>query len=165
VEIARTQSRRRALATLDGALRSHACRESGLLATVIEQSGRRGIVMVRELLAHIDARSESVMESEARMVMIDAGLPKPELQYEITDRYGDTWRADFAWPQYKLIAEYDSIAWHSAPEAMLRDRRRLARLQECGWTVVPIVVTDLYRDRSAFIRRLESHMARAAEAV
>ena len=26
------------------------------------------------------------MESEARLVMIDGGLPKPELQYEIVDR-------------------------------------------------------------------------------
>ena len=64
-----------------------------------EQKGRRGIVRVRELLEYADGRAESPMESEARLVFIDGGLPTPELQYEIVDRCGDLWRTDFAWPE------------------------------------------------------------------
>jgi very-short-patch-repair endonuclease len=60
------------------------------------------------------------------------------------------------------VAEYDSIAWHSDPVAMLHDRMRTARLQECGWTVIPIVVHDIYRDRIAFLARMRRHLDRAA---
>jgi hypothetical protein len=162
VEVARTQWRPRALATLDGALRSETCDRAELTAAVEEQKGRRGIVKVRELLPLADSRAESIMESEARMVMIDGGLPLPELQYEIADLGGRLWRVDFAWPDRGVVAEYDSIAWHSDPAAMLRDRVRTARLQELGWTVVPIVVDDVYRDRIAFVARLRTHLDRAA---
>ena len=160
IEVARTQRRPRALATLDAALRSGWCDAADLASAVNEQRTRRGIVMVRELLCYADSRAESAMESEARLVMIDARLPMPELQYEITDRYGKTWRVDFAWPDHNLVAEYESVEWHAGPEEMLRDRRRLARLQECGWTVVPIVAADVHRDRVAFIDRLEFHMSK-----
>lgn len=162
VEVARTQWRPRALATLDAALRSQTCDPAGLAAAATEQKGRRGIVKVRELLPLADPRAESVMESEARMVMIDGGVPTPELQYEITDLTGRVWRVDFAWPEQRIVAEYDSIAWHSDPEAMLRDRMRTTRLQELGWLVVPIVVDDIYRDRFGFVARLRNLLDRAA---
>ena len=88
-----------------------------LLAAVGEQKGRRGIVNVRELVELADGRAESPMESEARLVFIDGGLPVPELQLEIVDLYGKLWRVDFAWPDCKLIAEYDSVEWHANPDA------------------------------------------------
>jgi very-short-patch-repair endonuclease len=162
VEVARTQWRPRALATLDAALRSETCDRPGLAAAIDEQKGRRGIIKVRELLPLADSRAESAMESMARMVMIDGGLPVPELQYEIVDLEGRLWRVDFAWPDQRVVAEYDSIAWHSDPAAMLSDRIRTAALQDCRWTVVPIVVHDIYRDAIAFVARMHSHLDRAA---
>ena len=81
VEIARTLRRPRALATLDAALHVGACRAEELHKALKEQKGRRGIVKVRELIEYADARAESPMESEARLVFIDGGLPTPELQY------------------------------------------------------------------------------------
>jgi very-short-patch-repair endonuclease len=162
VEVARTQWRPRALATLDAALRSATCDRAALEAAVTEQKGRRGIVKVRELLPLADSRAESAMESMARMVMIDGGLPMPELQYEIVDLAGRRWRVDFAWPEHRIVAEYDSVAWHSGPAAMLSDRIRTAALQDCGWMVVPIVAQDIYRDAIAFVARMRSHLDHAA---
>ncbi len=77
------------------------------------------------------------MESEARLVMIDYGVPPPELQYEIRGEC-EAWRVDFAWPDQRVAAEYESIAWHSGRLEMLRDKERLRELQELGWTVIPI---------------------------
>ncbi len=65
----------------------------------IQQAGRRGIVAVRELLPLADERAESPMESEARLAMIDGGLPIPELQFEVVDGNNDLRRLDFAWPR------------------------------------------------------------------
>src|SRR6202453_1994448 len=80
VEVARQLRRPRALATLDAALRSMRCDRGDLERAIAEQRGRRGIVAVRELLPFADPRAESPMESEVRLVIIDAGLPPPELQ-------------------------------------------------------------------------------------
>lgn len=158
IEVARTLWRPRALATLDAAVRVGACTPSELADAVAEQKGRRGIVKVRGLIGHIDGRSESAMESEARLVFIDADLPKPELQYEIVDRCGDRWRTDFAWPEARLAAEYDSVDWHMGPQALLHDRLKIARLQECGWLSVPMTVSDVRGDPSRLVARIARHL-------
>lgn len=160
VEVARTLRRARALATLDAALRSGTCAANDLWATIAEQKGRRGIVKVRDLMAYADGRAESPMESEARLVFIDGGLPAAELQYEIVDRCGDLWRVDFAWPGAMLIAEYGSMEWHASARALRHDRTKTARLQECGYSVVPIVVDDV-RDKPAdLVARIFYHLSR-----
>jgi very-short-patch-repair endonuclease len=120
------------------------------------------VVKARELLPLEDSRAESPMESMARMVMIDGGLPLPELQYEIVDVQGRVWRVDFAWPEQRVVAEYDSIAWHSGATEMLADRIRTAAIQDCRYTVVPIVAHDIFRDQWGFVARMRSHLERAA---
>ncbi|OBK85712.1 type IV toxin-antitoxin system AbiEi family antitoxin domain-containing protein [Mycolicibacter sinensis] len=158
IEVARTLWRPRALATLDTAVRIGACTPPELRQVLSEQKGRRQIIKVRELATYIDGRAESEMESEARLVFIDAGMPMPELQYEIVDRWGDRWRVDFAWPEARLAAEYDSIDWHMGPKALLHDRLKIARLQECGWLSVPMTVNDVRRDPLRLVARINAHL-------
>jgi hypothetical protein len=160
VEIARELRRPRALATLDAALRSRWCTRGALERAVLEQRGRRGIVAVRGLLPYADARAESAMESEARLVMIDHGLPLPVLQHEIRGRYGERWRVDFAWPDARVAAEYESIDWHAGRDEMLRDKTRWAKIQELGWTLIPIVVHDVRREPGRLAERIASHLNR-----
>lgn len=161
VEIARTVNRRRVLATLDAALRSGTCSAGHLQAAVDEQKGRRGIVAVRDLLPHADPLAESPMESEARLVFLDGGLPTPVLQHEIIDRVGQLWRVDFAWPEAMVAAEYDSMQWHANPETWKRDRIKASRLSECGWDLVRFVVDDVRRHPADLVlrvaRRLDAH--------
>jgi hypothetical protein len=161
VEVARSLRRPRALATLDAALRSETCSRGELSRAAKQQAGRRGIVAVRELLLHADPRAESPMESEARLAMIDGGLPTPDLQYEIIDGNGDLRRVDFAWPEHRLAVEYDGLDWHGDPEAMRRDRRRQAALQDVGWTVMAIVFDDVRHRAWEFVARIDQQLRRA----
>ncbi|MCI4677019.1 type IV toxin-antitoxin system AbiEi family antitoxin domain-containing protein [Candidatus Mycolicibacterium alkanivorans] len=158
VETARALRRPRAVATLDAALRCGACTKVELEAAAREQKGRRGIVNVRNLLPHADGRSESAMESEARLVFIDGGLPPTEIQYQIVDHYGDLWRADFAWPEAMVAAEYDSMEWHANPTAWKRDHIKTSRLQECGWELVRFVVDDVRRQPVELVHRVASRI-------
>jgi very-short-patch-repair endonuclease len=160
IEVARTLRRPRALATLDAALHVGACTAGELRATIGEQKGRRGIVKVRELIGCADGRAESPMESEARLVFLDARLPRPELQYPIVDRYGRVWHVDFAWPEAFVVAEYDSIEWHVGRERMLHDRLKTARLQECGFVTIPMTVDDVRRDPIGLTDRINYHLQR-----
>ncbi|CDO08410.1 type IV toxin-antitoxin system AbiEi family antitoxin domain-containing protein [Mycolicibacterium cosmeticum] len=158
VEVARALPRPRALATLDAAMRLTGCRHADLRRVVREQGGRRGIVAVRELVPLADPRAESAMESEARLVMIDHGVAPTHLQYEIRDRRGELWRLDFAWPHSGLVAEYDSDSWHSRPSEIRKDKRKLAAIQEMGWTVIPIISDDVRRHPQLLADRIATHL-------
>jgi hypothetical protein len=164
VEVARSLRRPRALATLDAALRSQTCDERDLLAVAEAQAGRRGIVTVRDLIPLARPGAESPMESEARLVMLDGGLPEPLLQYEIVDRDGRLWRVDFAWPDRKVAVEYDGFDWHSSPEALRRDRQKRAALEEIGWRVMSIVSDGVRRHPEAMVRRIDAQLIRTAAA-
>jgi very-short-patch-repair endonuclease len=104
------------------------------------------------------------MESEARLAMIDGGLPIPELQYEVRDGNGDLRRLDFAWPEQRLAVEYDGLDWHADPEAMGRDRRRQAALHDVGWTVFSIVFDDVRHRAWEFVSRIDQHLRHARAA-
>lgn len=160
VEVARQLRRPRALATLDAALGSMRCSRTQIETALVQQRGRRGIVAVRELLPFADGRAESAMESEARLVMIDHGLPLPELQYPIHGCDGELWRVDFAWPEARLAAEYESIDWHAGRNDMLRDKTRWGKIQELGWTIIPIVIHDVRREPNRLAKRIASHLER-----
>lgn len=114
---------------------------------------------MRDLLPHVDGRAESAMESEARLVMIDYGLPKPLLQHEIRGPGGVVWRVDFAWPDQCVVAEYESVDWHVGRLEMIRDRTRLAGIQELGWTVIPMVVDDIRRHPARLGQRIAHHLS------
>ena len=164
VEVARSLRRPRALATLDAALRSGTCSRPELWRAAVEQAGRRGIVAVRDLIPLADGLAESPMESEARLAMIDGGLPIPELQYEIIDGNGDLRRVDFAWPDQRVAVEYDGIDWHSGADAMRRDRKRTAALSDVGWVIIAIVFEDVRYRAWEFVARIDTQLRRARAA-
>jgi hypothetical protein len=164
IEVARSLRRPRAFATLDAALRSSSCDRVELVRAIAMQAGRRGVVQVRDLLPLADPRSESSMESEARLVMIDGGLPTPELQYEIIDGHGQLRRLDFAWPQYRVAAEYDGMDWHSGADAMLANRKRTSALMDINWTVIPIIHDDVRRHPDDLVARIDGQLRRVRAA-
>lgn len=164
IEVARSLRRPRSLATLDAALRSGTCDRLELARALTKQAGRRGVVVVRELLPLADPRAESPMESEARLVIIDGGLPAPVLQYELIDGRGQLRRLDFAWPDYRVAAEYDGMDWHSGADAMLADRNRTSALMDIRWTVVPIVFEDVRRRPDDLVSRIAMQLRHARAA-
>ncbi|MGV0646191.1 hypothetical protein ABQE44_22615 [Mycolicibacterium sp. XJ2546] len=161
VEVARGLRRPRALATLDAALRSGLCDARQLRAAAARQAGRRGIVAVRELIPLARPEAESPMESEARLVMIDGGMPPTALQYEIVDRDFRTWRVDFAWPEHRLAVEYDGFDWHSDLDSLRRDRQKRAALNEIRWSVLSVVSDDVRFRPAAMLRRIEAELERS----
>jgi hypothetical protein len=164
VEVARSLRRPRVLATLDAALRSGTCTRPELWRAATDQAGRRGIVAVRDLIALADGRAESSMESEARLAMIDGGLPIPELQYEVVDGNGERRRLDFAWPEERVAVEYDGIDWHSGADALRRDRKRTAALLDVGWMVIAIVFEDVRYRAWEFVARIDGQLRNARAA-
>lgn len=139
-----------------------------LLSTRREWSDHLTLAMV---LGQARVGSESVGETLARLAFLDAGLPEPELQLEVRDERG--WligRVDFAWPEHRLIVEFDGREkYHSMrrpgesiEEMVLREKTREDRLREAtGWTVIRITWADLQRP-DLLRARLARHLSPAA---
>ncbi|TSD95083.1 DUF559 domain-containing protein [Skermania sp. ID1734] len=162
VEFARTLTRPRALATLDAAVRVGVS-ESDLAAAARCQAGRRGIVVVRDLLPLVDGRAESPMESETRLLLLDGGVPTPELQFAVFDDFGVVrFYLDFAWPAFMLAAEYDGDEHHGNALAVRRDKARVAWLQDRGWLIIPITADDVRRRPQQLLARILAHLAARA---
>lgn len=160
-DLGRLLSRDRALAALDALLHLGDFTEADLLAQVERFRGARGVVQLRDLVLWADGRSESVRESQLRLLWIDAGLPKPELQIPVLTGRGAPFRLDLGDSEVKYAAEYDGEDWHSTPEQVSRDSWRRELIREQGWTI------DVFRDQdlqgwNATIRLQEGYR-RAAE--
>jgi hypothetical protein len=164
VEVARSLRRPRAFATLDAALRSGTCDRTELWRAALQQAGRRGIVAVRGLIPLADPRAESPMESELRLVVLDAGLPTPALQYEVVDGNGELRRLDLAWPERGVAVEYDGVPWHSGADELRRDRVRQVALQDVGWTVIPAMFDDVRYRSADLVARINHQMSRTRAA-
>lgn len=119
----------------------------------------RGTVRAAGLLDLASAGVDSPAESWIRLMVVEQGLPLPEVNWAIRDLDGKLrYRLDLAWPQLRIALEYDGYAAHAGREA--EDRARRADLEARGWIVVVIrkedlraftpVVTAL---RAAFARR------------
>ena len=100
------------------------------------------------------------MESEARLAMIDGGLPVPELQYEVVDGNGELRRVDFAGPTAGS-GGVRRLDWHSGLDAMRRTANAHAALSDVGWVVIAIVFEDVrYEDFVARMTRSSGALAR-----
>lgn len=151
-----------ALAALDGALRIGVDHQE-LLEQMKRFKGQRGVVQLRELAPLADGRAESPGESALRLRWHEAGLPKPEPQFEITDQWGRTiYRLDVPLPELAFGAEYDGEENHTEPKDRAHD---LARRQDLadrfGWEVKGFRKHDVYDVRSDLDEQLVAMYRRA----
>jgi very-short-patch-repair endonuclease len=107
-----------------------------------------GLTSLRQLLADVRAGSHSHLEIIGLRALRAAGLPPPQLQYEIALGYGSL-HVDAAWPEVKLAVEFDGASYHANPDDWQRDLRRDAALAALGWLVLRFSYVDM-TERPAF---------------
>lgn len=108
-------------------------------------AGQRGVRRLTDVVAHADARAESPMETRLRMIIVTAGLPRPEVQCAVQDERNRTvvW-LDLAYPDDHIGIEYDG-ATHTEPDAVLRDIGRHTALLDRQWRVYRYTKLDIFR--------------------
>ncbi|WP_303952680.1 endonuclease domain-containing protein [Rothia mucilaginosa] len=105
-----------------------------------------GSLVVRAM----DASSESAGESLTRCLLMEHELPSPVTQYPIVCE-GRRYRTDFAWPELRVILEFDGEQKYVDYPG--RDRA----LTRAGWTVIHLTWADIFqkeREVVAHLRRL-----------
>lgn len=116
-----------------------------------------------------DGRAESVGESRSLFLFWSQRLPMPELQFEVRDGGRVVALTDFAWPDHKLIVEFDGRVKYGKylrpdedpGDAVFREKRREDLVRRLtGWRVVRLVWADLaYPVRTAEMLRSLMTMA------
>jgi len=109
----------------------------GELASVLAACRRRsGIVQAEAVVEFADALAESPLESIARVVFRDCGLPAPRLQAWLGGTTEPVGRVDFYWPMYRTVAEVDGALKYADPLRARAQLRRDALLRADGYEVV-----------------------------
>jgi hypothetical protein len=133
IDLARTLDFRSGLVVADSALHQHLASKKELREVLAACRRWPGATKAAEVIEFADGLAESVLESLARVLFRDLGLPAPELQVEIRDADGQfIGRVDFLWRQFRTIAEVDGALKYddrSRAQAQLR-RDKLLRMAD-----------------------------------
>lgn len=111
------------------------------------RAGRRvGRPALRNALPRVRAGSSSVKETHTRLVLVEHGLPEPELAWEVRNADGVVWaRLDLAYPCHRVAIEYEGEQHLTDPAQWAKDIARYERLATAGWTVIRVTKGDLGR--------------------
>jgi hypothetical protein len=145
----------RLLVAVDAARRHEVVDWPDLWRTLVTHArrGRNGSARFRAMLdEHYGARAlpDSAWNRQVATLMVDAGLPAPQLEHPI-DACGITWRLDLAWPDHRLGIELQSAAWHLDRRSQRRDARKLRALQQAGWRIYPFTWSEWKEQPSALV--------------
>ncbi|HTY34832.1 hypothetical protein [Mycobacterium sp.] len=100
----------------------------------------RGLCQLRRALDLVDAGAQSPKETWLRLLLIDAGFPKPRTQIPVLGADGfPRYFLDMGWEDMMLAAEYDGEQHWTNPWQFARDVERQEYIAEAGWTVVRVV--------------------------
>jgi hypothetical protein len=135
IDLARTLSFTEGVAITDSALHAGKTSKAELEDVIACCCRWPGVQRARRVVAFSDPRSESVLESIARVVFDSHGLPAPDLQVWLGD---DTViaRVDFLWRGYRTIGEADGAIKYADPSRAVAQLERDARLRDAGYEVV-----------------------------
>lgn len=155
-------SREHAVALVDSALCTGLLQPSDVPVLEGLLVGARRAPEVRRWLLMVDGRAESPLETRARLVCVDGGVPPDDLQRVVTDELGRfVARCDLVWDLgggRLLIIEMDG-AHHRRPGQIRRDNARDSALAALGHSVHHLTWAQVHDGtllaivRSAFAHR------------
>lgn len=124
-------------------------------------AGRRGRILIRDVLPRLDPGAESPRESQLRLLLADLGLPPFEANVVITDADGRFLaRCDLVDREHMLILEYEGDQHRTDRRQWQRDVARTRALEAAGWRVIRVTARDLAYPEP-LVADIRRHLARA----
>jgi hypothetical protein len=136
VDLARTLSFRAGVVTADSALHRNLVTKTDLAAVLASCARWPGARQAAAVIDFADSRAESPLESIARVVFADCGLPPPDLQVWLGGTAEPIGRVDFYWRHHRTIAEVDGAIKYADPQRARAQLRRDSMLRDDGFEVV-----------------------------
>jgi very-short-patch-repair endonuclease len=157
VDCARFLPHANAVATIEGGIRSGLVTLAEVTAAISTLHRVAGAPAARRALERVDLRSQSVLETEARLLFLDNGVDV-EPQVELGN-----WHADLAVRRGRLAIELQGGS-HRSKDQQQEDEDRRAAFLASNWEIVGFTADDVRKRPGyvvALVRRLVDVRSRA----
>lgn len=161
IDVARTSSFRTGVVVADSALRTGQTTKEELRVVLAACRRWPGVTTAARVIDFADKLSESALESIARVVFRDCGLPPPQLQAWVGGERV-IGRADFFWKQFNTIAEVDGAVKYADPDRARQQLRRDADLRDAGFEVVHFTWKEITQAPEYVAASIRAAFARGA---
>lgn len=113
---------------------------------VAAHRGRRGYRKLIVAAGFVRARTDSPPETSIRLCIVRAGLPEPEVNLDVFNRFGVRIAiGDLGYRKYRVLIEYDGEYHFADNVQMFKDVDRIDGVMEEGWRVIRLNKTHLRR--------------------
>lgn len=159
LDLGRFLPRGAAVAHLDALARATGLTADHVLPLAEDFRGAHGVRRCREALNLMDAGAQSPKETWLRLLLIDAGYPRPQTQIPVLDDYGSEFAyLDMGWESAMIAVEYDGDHHRTDRATYAWDVVRLRKIQRRRWLHIRVIKEDRPRDildrvRAAWARR------------
>ncbi|OBG21032.1 DUF559 domain-containing protein [Mycobacterium sp. 852002-51057_SCH5723018] len=142
-DIGRRGAVRSAVVRLDALARATGFKVDDVLRIAKHHPHAPGLRRLEAALDLVDPGSQSPRESYLRLLLIDAGLPRPQTQIPVLGADGiPVAYLDLGWEEQMVAVEYDGDHHRSDRRQYVKDIRRQEMLERMGWIVVRVVAED-----------------------
>lgn len=151
-DLGRRGRRTPAVVQVDALANATKLEKSDVQPLIERHRGVRGLVQLREVLDLMDCGAESPQETRTRLVLIDAGLPRPQTQIVVYGNFSGRRfaKVDMGYEDFRVGVEYDGEQHWTNPQQYAYDIDRHAELLARGWVIIR-VSAEMLRDRPGVI--------------
>jgi hypothetical protein len=145
-----------AVARLDALAAATGFKVDDVLCVSRRHPGSPGLRRLETALELVDAGAQSPRESYLRLLLIEAGFPRPQTQIPVLGADGiSVAHIDVGWEEYLVGVEYEGDHHQTDRRQYVYDIQRLEMLERMGWLIVRVVVEDR---RADIVRRVRAAM-------
>jgi hypothetical protein len=137
-------------------LRSRLVKVADLRTYVADHPAARGIARLRRVVDLAEPKTESPMETRLRLLLVLAGLPRPEVQIPLRDYEGHhLGRPDLLYRVQRLAIEYDG---GNHRDRLVEDDRRQNGLVSAGFRLLRFTAPDVYVTPDATVMQVRQEL-------
>jgi len=142
--------------------RKHPFTTKAALGRVLEsRKGAPGVAKARTALGLSCEGTDSIPETDLRLLLVRGGLPTPIVNLAITDEWGEIiYILDMAYEKAKLAIEYDGAYHVGNRQQMYQDAARRRALEDQGWRVITITSADMLTDPDGIVASVRKALLR-----
>jgi hypothetical protein len=126
-----------------------------LRSAVNNSGGHPGASALREAMTLVRGRTDSPRETLIRLLIARSDLPEPVVNYAVTGVRGEfLGYGDLAYPQWKVVIEYDGEHHFGLTVQRVEDLDRAEKFVTADWRIVQVHKVHLSDDPAEIIERI-----------
>lgn len=142
------------LVVLGDAVLRHGWADLVELTAMAARPGRRGARRMRAAIPLLEPRTDSPMETRLRLLLVRAGLPRPQAGHDVVVDGAWLARPDLSYPALRIAIEFDGDHHRTSRAQWQRDIGRRRSLEDAGWLLIVVTADDVLRHPEALVERV-----------